>query len=96
MAGSGTGYPNSFVCFVARRTQTYDPELGRTSARLGYRYPKGHDRIVRTGRERPLATSQRGKGNPRALRYRVEYRCECGHVGWTRLKAILRYPVETL
>lgn len=93
MAGSGTGYPNSFVCYVARRSQTFDPVLGKTSSRLGYRYPPGHDRIVRTGRERPLASGQRGRGNPRALQYQVEYRCVCGYVGWTRLRDVLQKPV---
>ena len=92
MAGNGTGYPNSFVCANARRSQLYDPERGRTSARLGYSYPPGHD-MERTGRTKPLASSQEGKGHLRALQHRVEYRCSCGHVGWTRMKDVMRLPL---
>lgn len=47
MAGHGTGYPIAFVCSVARRNCTG--------------IPKGHVRIVRTGRTR-LAPGH-GKGH---------------------------------
>jgi hypothetical protein len=80
MAGAGTGYPNWFVCTVARRTRHWpDP------------FPPGHDRIVRTGRTRPAPSPT--KGHPRKLRESHEYRCECGHVGWSCHIDILRYPI---
>lgn len=90
MAGRGTGVPNSFVCFVARRTQTYDPVLGASSARMGYRYPPGH-RCVRTGRTRPETSGNRP---PRKLDKHHEYECECGHRGWSCVSGVERLPLK--
>ena len=93
MSGYGTGYPNTFVCHKQRRDQGWDPERGKTSARMGYFY-RGDHKVQRTGRTKPLASSQQGHGHPRALKYQVEYTCSCGHVGWTRLRDILYKPLE--
>ena len=49
--------------------------------------------VVRTGRVRKLS---RPRGGVRMLAYEShEYRCKCGHVGWTRHKDILDKPLET-
>lgn len=75
MAGYGTGYPNWFICPVARRNRALwsGPDRGAL--------PPGHDVIVLTGRTRRAPST--GKGHPRKLDRSYEYRCECGHVGWT-------------
>ena len=77
--GSGTGQPIWFMCSVQRRARVWPGA-----------YPPGHD-VVRTGRVR---------GNPTVGGYSrslhggtVEYRCSCGHVGWTKHADILRYPI---
>ena len=75
---NGTGQPIVFMCFRARQKKDW---------RTGY-VPRGHT-VVRTGRTRYV-----GKGGQRMDVYRHEYRCACGHVGWTKHKDILRYPIE--
>jgi hypothetical protein len=92
MAGRGTGIPNTFVCFVARRNQRYDAEAGARSARLGYRYPPGHQRMVLTGRTRPETSGNRP---PRKLAHYYEYECECGHIGWSCVSGVERLPLRT-
>lgn len=84
MAGYGTGYPIAFICPVARRNRALwsGPEHGRL--------PDGHDEIVRTGRTKP--TPRTGKGHARKLDTMYEYRCACGHVGWSSHPDIVRYP----
>lgn len=78
---AGTGSPIFFVCPAARRTRNWrDP------------YPPGHDRIVRTGRTKP--NNRSGPKGLRSLHTLHEYRCECGHVGWTNHIDIERYPKE--
>lgn len=47
--------------------------------------------VVRTGREKG---EHRFDTYNRTLSYRVEYRCACGHVGWTNHRDVLRYPIE--
>lgn len=91
MAGRGTGIPSTFRCSVARRNQTWDPRGGATSARNDYRYPPGHDRIVRTGRTRPETSGNRP---PRKLDRYYEYECECGHVGWSCVSGVERLPLK--
>lgn len=81
MAGTGTGYPVYFICPVARRNRDI-----RTWAA-----PPGHRRIVRTGRTKPMPP---GRAHPRKLNTSHEYRCGCGHVGWSSHVDIARYPVE--
>lgn len=85
MPGRGTGIPIAFVCPVARRTRD---QLDRN-----YGYPSGHKLIVRTGRTRPAP----GLRNlpPRKLPTSHEYRCECGHTGWTCHSDITSYPLRS-
>lgn len=84
MAGHGTGYPLSFICPIARQNRALwnGPDRGRL--------PDGHDRIVRTGRTRPVP---HGKTHSRKLSTSHEYRCECGHVGWSSHADVIHYPV---
>jgi hypothetical protein len=97
--------PISFVCPVARRNQTvdydgYHDEEARTGRRVSirpyYRYPGGHTKIVRTGRVRGLhgdgVLPEKDYGS-RTTRNQYEYRCECGHVGWSKHVDILRRPL---
>lgn len=86
MSGHGTGYPIAFVCPKARQNRVLwsSPERGRL--------PGGHNIVVRTGRTRPMPRN--GKGHPRKLWTSHEFRCECGHVGWTSHVDIVRYPAE--
>jgi hypothetical protein len=77
--GGGTGQPYWFMCSVRRREREWPGD-----------YPDGHE-VVRTGRVR---------GNPRDGGYSrtlhggsVEYRCSCGHVGWSKHVGVLRTPI---
>lgn len=80
--GYGKGVPSYFICPVARRDRDF----------LTWALPSGHSQIVRTGRTRPY----RGHGSrhPRMLDTAHEYRCECGHVGWSAHRGVLYHPVE--
>lgn len=78
--------PFQFVCPVARRNREGVWSGGNVPS-----YPKGHDRIVRTGRTKPRPVD--GKRSTRNLPDRHEYRCECGHVGWSAHAGIIRFPV---
>jgi hypothetical protein len=40
-----------------------------------------------TGRSKPVKTNKPG---PRMTRTALEYRCACGHVGWSRHKSLAR------
>ena len=69
MAGYGTGYPVYFIC-----------------AKLARRWPRSEvdyrmHEVTVTGRTRP--TPRNGKGHPRKSWTTREYRCSCGHVGWS-------------
>lgn len=75
----GTGVPLFFICPVARRERVWPAT----------EYPKGHDRIVRTGRTRKAP----GRPPLRSLPESHEYVCECGHRGWSRHTGVLRYPL---
>jgi hypothetical protein len=79
MAGFGTGYPNFFECSKARRIyygnrSSRGDEVTRTS-----RERAAHV-VTLTGRQRP---TKPGKGHPRKSWTTFEYRCSCGHVGWS-------------
>lgn len=80
----GTGYPVVFACTMARRNRRVLPGDGQWSL------PPGHD-VVRTGRTRKAPSP--GKGSSRKLPLSHEYRCACGHVGWTCHVGILKKPV---
>ena len=65
---AGTGSPVWFRCAVARREGP------------------GDDRehvVVRTGRERPYRTRRYQTLGYRSDNVTREYRCTCGHVGWS-------------
>lgn len=79
--GYGTGYPMTFRCTVERREREW---------RTGYCW-REHS-VARTGRTKPRPHN--GKLGPRSLDTRHEYRCSCGHVGWTTHVEIVRYPIE--
>jgi hypothetical protein len=68
---AGTGCPIAFACAVARREKAADELLRRQ--------PRRHD-VVLTGRERPARINR----NARMDSVTREYRCSCGHVGWSR------------
>jgi hypothetical protein len=51
--------------------------------------------LVRTGKRRPLYGEARRRGGARLLNDQHQYRCtDCGFVGWTRHKDILRKPYD--
>lgn len=82
---AGTGRPLTFQCAICRRS--------RYCRGLFMAHRCRHTQ-VRTGRTRPLTRQQQGRGGPRVLQHRVEYRCECGHVGWSRHVDVERLPLE--
>jgi len=82
---AGTGSPVTFICPVARRNRAL--WSGVDAGRL----PDGHDRVVLTGRTKP-SPRQRAVGL-RSDSISREYRCECGHVGWSNHVDLRRYPV---
>lgn len=95
----GTGSPIYFHCPVARRNQIFDGwgyrQSGGGSVRNFYRYPPGHDEIVRTGATKPRPRTRTTPAiGTRQMHTSHQYRCECGHVGWTTHQDILRYPIE--
>lgn len=82
MAGYGTGYPSHFACSKAREIyygwrsrEGSAVDDGRTS-----RERRSHV-VTLTGRTKP--TKRTGKGHPRKSWTTYEYRCACGHVGWS-------------
>jgi hypothetical protein len=82
MAGTGTGYPNWFLCPVERR------ELN--DRHYGFRASVSVHNKRRTGRTKPAPSP--GKGHPRKLFTSHEYICSCGHRGWTCHSGILDHP----
>ncbi len=70
--------PLSFRCPVLRAEHRDDETADR------------HRRIVRTGRTKPARVT----GSARGLEQSHEYRCECGHIGWSTHRAMLRIPLE--
>jgi hypothetical protein len=65
---AGTGQPISFKCAVERREN------------LGL-WGRIHHQVERTGRSKPYR--RLGQGGMRTMRTAFEYRCSCGHVGWS-------------
>ncbi len=76
---AGTGQPISFLCHVERINRW----------RYDWQRVPGHSTIVRTGR-----TRDGGNGGIRMLTTAHEYRCECGHVGWSKHKYVLQRPLD--
>lgn len=70
---AGTGSPTWFACYQARKIWYFD-DVTRT-----VRERKGH-RVTLTGRTKPNPSRRR---NGRVSDLLREYRCSCGHVGWS-------------
>lgn len=69
---AGTGQPISFACAIERRE--------KLRVEFGMMLRREH-RVIRTGRTRPYRRI--GQGNMRTSTTAHEYRCSCGHVGWS-------------
>lgn len=78
MAGFGTGYPINFMCPKLRTIYWRD----RTDDRAAR-----HQGVTLTGRVKRMKT---GKGHPRKSWTSFEYRCACGHAGWSSHKDLER------
>ena len=76
----GTGYPHWFLCPFERRRFTADRLRGAPHKK------------VRTGKTRRAPSP--GKGSVRKLQESHEYRCSCGHVGWSCHVDVLRTPLQ--
>lgn len=75
---SGAGSPVWFNCAKAR----------------GYGTSRNNHTWVRTGRTRPYRPSYGTALGTRSMLFAHEYRCSCGHVGWTNHVDILHSPIE--
>ena len=85
-SNAGTGWPISFHCSRCRRTvKGCATWSGRSINHCDHKQ-------VRTGRTRPYTGGNKGI---RGLMTHHEYRCECGHVGWSRHADVTRLPTET-
>ena len=75
---AGTGEPITFRCHKER---------------LGSDYARGMRQhwCRRTGRIKPYRPSSQGI---RTMHTAYEYRCSCGHVGWSAHRDVLRCPPE--
>lgn len=71
---AGPGSPISFKCHRER---------------LGYGRLAGHT-VVRTGLTRRYRPSRYSALGQRSMTTSHQYRCSCGHVGWSNHKDILR------
>lgn len=69
---AGPGSPIFFHCPVARRNRDYP------SGRL----PKGHT-VKLTGRTKPYRAKSYSAMGQRSTSTLREFRCSCGHVGWS-------------
>jgi len=85
MPGYGTGVPISFACPIARRNRLGSWANGNVPP-----LPPGHD-VTRTGRTKPAPNQ--GRLHPRTLSTAHEYRCACGHVGWSYHHGVLDCPL---
>ena len=86
-SNAGTGQPITFRCWVQRRGAEIHYHW-RTRKISYISYPKGHNG-VRTGKVR---ASARG-GGIRMMHTDHQYRCECGHVGWSKHTGVLYWPL---
>ena len=83
---AGTGQPISFRCWVQRKGAKI--HLYPRTSKISYiTYPEDHAG-VRTGRKRPNQ-----QGNLRMMTTAHEYKCECGHVGWSKHPGVLYLPL---
>lgn len=68
MAGGGTGTPLQFHCSACRRSRAWRERRG------------GIGDVELTGRARPNRSNNKGS---RVAASHYEYRCVCGHLGWS-------------
>lgn len=78
----GTGSPIWFHCPVQRRERMWPKP-----------YPEGHE-ITLTGRTRPFKPSRYHAPGLRSTPLLREYRCTCGHVGWSNHADLERMEVQ--
>lgn len=83
-----TGHPSYFNCVMCRRSPclvfSHDGKRLTTSFRCKHTQQ-------RTGRTRPWKPNGNlGLG----LRVHHQYECECGHVGWSRIKGVEDLPLK--
>lgn len=83
--GLGTGQPLMFRCAQQRRDRMW-PDSYDATDHLHL--------VVRTGRTRGPGVEHEMPTYSRMMQTSHEYRCSCGHVGWTRHNGILRRPIE--
>lgn len=79
MAGMGTGYPLNFECAKARLIYYGNRSSRGEPVERTERERRQHV-VTLTGRSRPRASR---KGHPRMSTLTREYKCSCGHVGWS-------------
>jgi len=79
MSGHGTGYPIFFHCAIARRIY-YGNRASKGDAVTRTNRERDAHKTTLTGRTRP---TKKGRGHPRKSWTTYEYRCACGHVGWS-------------
>jgi hypothetical protein len=79
--------PIAFICPKARRNRV----MHHNGTRLVIAPHDRTHRITRTGRTKDNPTRRPGT---RALLISHEYRCTCGHTGWTTHMDILLSPEE--
>lgn len=74
----GTGYPLSFACHRWRRTRDWRS--------YGSAEDAGHVPVL-TGQTKKVYDT---KGHHRKLHTSYQYRCQCGHVGWSTHPGVLQ------
>ena len=87
-SNAGTGQPLNFRCHI-QRLGWYWGYRHPEDERRPILFPTGHENITRTGR-----TRDNQRGGIRMMNTAHEYRCECGHVGWSKHHDVLRCPLE--
>lgn len=80
MAGMGTGYPIFFECFKARSIY-YGNRSSKGEEVTRTRIERDGHKVELTGRARSAPSP--GRGHPRKSRLSREYKCSCGHIGWS-------------
>jgi len=83
---AGTGSPQFFMCAALRARFYKDRD----------RYYQDHAKVQVTGRTKRHYTGQCSALGQRSSRISREYRCECGHVGWSNHRDLgaLRYQLD--
>ncbi len=77
---AGTGSPIFFHCWEARRFNLSDSDIHR---------------VELTGRTRPYRNKRYSMLGTRSMSTSYEYRCSCGHVGWSNHADLARMAGDT-